>query len=116
MAEHDYEGLAAQYREAKAAITVHRVKQADAERAYAAIYQDLVRRGERPERSAELAEARAAVDKAVADVQWCQAVMVAAAEAFKGEALAAVVERNEANRALIGRRRDEAHANPEGWL
>jgi hypothetical protein len=84
------EALGAQYRDAKDAIGVHRIRQARAEVAYAASV--------RSKDSAAITAARAAVDRAVADVEWCRAVAVAAGEAYKGEPLADVMARNAAHR------------------
>jgi hypothetical protein len=90
----DFDALGAQYREAKASVTEHRLKQAQAETAYATRYQRLASSGQPLEGNAELDAARAAVEKAVADVEWCKAVTIAAAEEFKGESFETVVERN----------------------
>lgn len=90
MAEPDLGALGAQYREARDAIVTHRRVQARAERSLAAV------RRRHAESSEQVAAAHVAVDRAAADVRWCQAVAVAAGEAFKGESFEAVVARNAA--------------------
>jgi hypothetical protein len=86
-----FERLAAQFQEAQTAIGIHRLRQAQTEAAYF----DARQTGD-PD---TVAAARAAVDKAVADVEWCKACTVAAGEEFKGEQFETVVRRNETHRA-----------------
>lgn len=91
----DFDALGSQYREAMASIGVHRRRQAAAEVAYAAVFH---RHG--GDRAApDVVAALEVLDRAVADVQWCKAVTVAAGEAFKGVSFEDVVANNEANRA-----------------
>jgi hypothetical protein len=108
MTDDEFERLGAQYLEARDAIGTHRIKQAAVENAYAAIYDDLRRRGLLDQPSPELDAAKAAIDKAVADVEWCKACTIAAGEAFTGATFAQKVARNAAYRAEMLRRRDEA--------
>lgn len=77
MPDVDLDALGAQYREARASIGTHRARQAKAELALAATRRHT-------EDHADVDAARAAVERAVTDVQWCQAVTVAAAERYKG--------------------------------
>jgi hypothetical protein len=104
----EFERLGAQYREARDAIGTHRIKQAAVENAYAAIYDDLRRRGLLDQPSPELDAAKAAVDKAAADVEWCKACTVAAGEVFTGATFSEKVARNAAYRAEMLSRRDQA--------
>lgn len=87
--------LGAQYRDAKASIGVHRQRQATAEIAFAHAFGRA--RGDRT--ALAVVDAQAAVDQAVADVEWCKAVTLAAGEAYKGEPLDVVLERNAVHRA-----------------
>lgn len=73
------------YRTAKASIAEHRRLQAAAETAHQRLAARLGH--DHP----DVAAARDAMTKAHADVQWCQAVTVAAGEAFKGRSLADVL-------------------------
>lgn len=101
---HDLDALGAQYREAKGSIVVHRRAQAQAEVALAR-----ARRRHRDEDHPDVVEARQVVATRHADVGWCQAVMVAAGEAYKGEPLDEVLARNEAHRDLRDAHRLERH-------
>lgn len=75
-----YEQLGAQYRTARESIVEHRRRQAAAESALSGLL--AVNRG-LPD-TPEIVEAREAVGRAVADVEWCKAATIAAGEAFKG--------------------------------
>lgn len=89
----DLDALGVQYREAKAAIGTHRQRQADAELAFA----DAMRLARGDRSALAVVDAQAAVDRAVADVEWCKAATLAAGEAYKGEALDVILERNDAH-------------------
>lgn len=91
----DLDALGAQYRDARDAIGPHRRVQATAEVAYA----KAVKAAGGDTTALAVMKARAAVDKARADVEWCKAATVAAGEAFKGVTFAEVTERNAAHRA-----------------
>lgn len=94
----DLDALGSQYREAKASIGIHRQRQAAAEDAYAeALSRSLMDRT-----APEVVAAKVEVDQAVADVRWCQAVTVAAGEAYKGVSFEDVVARNDETRAGSG--------------
>lgn len=106
MDDAEFAALGAQYREAMGAIIVHRCRQAEAEVAYGALYQQLLRQfgpfeSWPPEARDQLDAAKAPVDKTVADVEWCKACTVAAGEAFKGETFATAVARNAAPQPII---------------
>ncbi len=75
-----FDQLGAQYRTARTSIGEHRRKQAAAE---VALTRLLVTNRGMPD-TPEIAAAREAVGKAVADVEWCKAVTIASGEAFKG--------------------------------
>lgn len=74
----DLDALGRQYREARGAIAPHRQRQADAEVAHGRLARRLG--PDHPDTQA----AWQTVGQAAADVRWCQAVTVAAGEAFKG--------------------------------
>lgn len=72
------DALGAQYREAKASIAPHRRRQAESEVEHSRLLRRL---------GHDHPDVRAAwerVEQATADVRWCQAVIVAAGEAYKG--------------------------------
>jgi len=96
--DHDIDALGAQYRDARDAIATHRRRQARAELALAAA------RRRHPENSEQVATARAAVERAVADVRWCQAVTIAAGEAYKGQSFEDVLANQTATAAEIRQR------------
>lgn len=76
-----FEELGAQYRDARDSVAVHRRRQAQAE----LDLHQVRRTGDVTAVKAAQAKVRAAT----ADVRWCQAVVVAAGEAFKGVTFAA---------------------------
>jgi hypothetical protein len=76
----DHDQLGVDYRDAKQAIGDHRRLQAEAEVELGRLLQANRGRHDTP----EITAARAAVDKAVADVAWCQALVIACGELFKG--------------------------------
>lgn len=85
----DLDALGAQYRAARDAIGPHRRVQAEAEVAYA-----MAAKAAGGDTTAlAVVKAKAAVDKARADVEWCKAVQVAAGEAFKGVTFAEAAAR-----------------------
>lgn len=109
----DLDALGARFREAKGAVGVHRHRevQVDLER------MSWLRRHRGVPSSAlydrttgdpihvELIELDARLAKAAADTVWCEAVMLACGEEFKGEPLPVVVARNELHRPKIIQRR-----------
>lgn len=102
----------AAYREAKAAVPAHRRVQADAELERAAWLKRhrgvpahvLYDRNTGEPVDNELAALESAVSAAVADVRWCQAVQAACAVEIKGEALEAILARNDEHRATTRER------------
>jgi hypothetical protein len=109
----DFDALGRQYREAKTSIGAHRVKQARTEVAY----NETLRRHGGDRSAPAVITAQATVDQAVADVEWCKAVTVAAGEAIKGRSLEDVVAMNDENRAQYGPaalREQTLRAMPQG--
>ena len=105
----DLAALGAQYREAKQAVPAHRRRMAIVELEQAHYLRTLRgvpshelydRRTGEP-RDARLVEFDHLLKTAQADVDWCGAVEVACGEAYKGETLAEIAARNEANRAAF---------------
>jgi hypothetical protein len=78
----DLERLGAQYREARDAITEHRILRGKAETALGFLLQ----RHEGPDTD-EITAARERASQAYEDEQWCVACKVAAGEAYKGMTL-----------------------------
>ncbi len=105
-AKPDLDKLGAQYREAKQAVPVHLRRQGvlEVERlAYLKTLRGvpadaLYDRQTGAPLDDRLRNMEAAIDQAQADVQWCTALVVACGEAYKGESLAKVLERNTAHR------------------
>jgi hypothetical protein len=86
----DIDALGAQYRGAKASVGVHRQRQAAAEITFAKAF----RRHGGDRAALAVIDAQAAVDRAVADVEWCKAATLAAGEAYKGESFETVLARH----------------------
>ena len=122
MPEHDIEALGAQYREARDSIGAHRARQAQAEQARGAWVKahrgvpadKLYDRSTGVPIDPELLALSAAVDRATADVQWCRAVTVAAAEALKGMTLEDAIAQNDAGRAAHQRSVAKALSSLDG--
>lgn len=98
----------AQYREAKDAVSAHIRKQAALELDQAAYLKTL--RGVPADQlygpdgeplDGQLRDFEARIRAAEADVRWCEALVVACGEVFKGESFEDVEARNEANRAKV---------------
>ena len=114
----DLDALGAQYREAKASVPAHLQRQHTAEvsrlqwlKAHRGVPTDvLYDRTTGEPLDPELRALEDAVTQAQADVAWCRGLVVACGEAYKGESLADIAARNEANRHLI----DEAREQAEG--
>lgn len=93
----DLDQLGADYREAKAAVIVHRRAQAEAELARSGYLKAKAR--DRKKRAQiddpELDELEAVVDSTLADVRWCQSLVVACGEELKGVSLAEAIKPRE---------------------
>lgn len=105
----DLDDLGAQFREAQEAVTLHRKREVDADlermawlRRHRGIPSDaLYDRKTGDPIHPELAELEDALAKASADTRWCEALVLACGEAFKGEPLGKVLARNEKHRHKI---------------
>lgn len=112
----------AAFREARAAVGIHRRRQADRELDRAAYLKKvrgvpahlLYDRSTGEPIDAELIRLQSAVEAAQADVEWCQAVEVACAEILKGETLTEAMERNVAGRSAVASMRAEGLALAAG--
>lgn len=107
--------------EARAAVVAHRRLQADAETAVGrwlrgkrGVPSHLLYRDDGSPRDRELLALHARVDREQANVQWCRALVVACAEAVKGEPFETVVARNAENRPQMADAMDRARRLVEG--
>ena len=105
MAKVDLDKLGAQYREAKQSVTDHLRRQGLLELERLAYLKTLrgVPSDELYDRQTgnpldpRLRDMEAGIEKAQTDVAWCQALVIACGEAYKGESFAEVLKRHEPN-------------------
>lgn len=93
----DLDQLGADYREAKAAVIVHRRAQAEAELARSAHLKARARDRKRQAQADDpkLEQLDTAVTSTLADVRWCQSLVVACGEELKGVPLAEAIKPRE---------------------
>ena len=111
MAKVDLDKLGAQYREAKQSVTDHLQRQARLELERLAYLKTLrgVPSDELYDRESgapldeRLRGMEAAIDAAQADVAWCEGLVIACGEAYKGVPFAEVLKRHEPKQTALAR-------------